>query len=103
MTIASPSPSAFKLAVFFPLLPFLVQIGSRPFRRFLYNLVPSQRMRKVQRVADTMYSKAVQIFEGKRRALLEGDAVVKEQVGEGKDIMSVLRAFSPHALDHAFD
>ena len=42
--------------------------------------------------AKMMRSKAREIFEQKKRALELGDEAVKQQVGEGKDIMSILRA-----------
>lgn len=42
----------------------------------------------------------VDIFEGKKRALKEGDEAVSKQVGEGKDIMSILSAFTRE--DNAF-
>lgn len=36
-----------------------------------------------------------EILEAKRAALRAGDEAVKQQVGEGKDIMSILRKFAP--------
>lgn len=38
-----------------------------------------------------MYSTSVSIIDGKRDALEKGDEAVVEQVGRGKDIMSILR------------
>ena len=37
-----------------------------------------------------MESRAKEILESKRAALRAGDAAVEQQVGEGKDIMSIL-------------
>ena len=39
---------------------------------------------------DTMHRTSVEVFESKKRALAAGDQALKEQVGEGKDLMSVL-------------
>lgn len=37
-----------------------------------------------------MHRRAVHIYEQKKRALEEGDESVTKQIGEGKDIMSIL-------------
>jgi hypothetical protein len=39
---------------------------------------------------DIMHNMAAEVFTAKKRALSEGGEAVSSQVGEGKDIMSVL-------------
>lgn len=41
-----------------------------------------------------MHKTSTKIFEGKKKALEKGDDAVVHQVAEGRDIMSILRAFS---------
>lgn len=47
----------------------------------------SQRM---MRISDTLTARSLNIVNEKKRALQQGDEALKQQVGEGKDIMSVL-------------
>ena len=42
-------------------------------------------------ISDAMHARSVRIINEKRAALAGGDEALKQQVGEGKDIMSVLR------------
>ena len=46
---------------------------------------------------DTMHARSVAIFDAKKAALARGDADVARQVGEGRDIMSILRGYRPCA------
>ena len=41
-----------------------------------------------------MYNTSVKIFQDRKRALLSGDEVVKEDVTRGKDILSILRTWA---------
>ena len=36
---------------------------------------------------------AIEIFEGKKKALEEGDEAVTKQIGQGNDIMSILSTY----------
>ena len=45
---------------------------------------------RVIKNADVIQKKSIEIFEQKKRALMQGDEALKYQVGEGKDIMSIL-------------
>lgn len=40
---------------------------------------------------DLMHERAVAICEEKKRLLAQGDEAFKDKVGEGKDLMSILR------------
>ena len=61
-------------------------------KRFLIAHAPNRGVRELQLIVDTMDRRSHEIYYDKRRALLGGDEILKQQVGEGKDIMSVLRA-----------
>jgi hypothetical protein len=71
-------------------MPIFVKLGPPKFRRFLMRLVPHKAVRRTQEIVDTMYRTSVDIFERKRSALQQGDEAVLQQVGRGKDIMSIL-------------
>ncbi|KAH9846410.1 cytochrome P450 [Lenzites betulinus] len=53
-------------------------------------MVPSQNMRRMMAISDTMARRSIEIITEKKTALLKGDDALVHQVGEGKDIMSLL-------------
>jgi hypothetical protein len=71
-------------------MPIFVKLGPPRFRRFLMKLVPHKSVRKTQEIVDVMNRTSVEVFERKKIALQQGDAAVLQQVGRGKDIMSIL-------------
>jgi hypothetical protein len=83
-------PTIFPLAAFFRLMPSFVKLGTPGFRRLLLKLVPHKSVRRTRDIVDIMDKTSVEIFEQKRRALEQGDQAVLQQVGRGKDIMSIL-------------
>ncbi|KII90946.1 hypothetical protein PLICRDRAFT_107275 [Plicaturopsis crispa FD-325 SS-3] len=83
-------PSVVRLVVARQYMPFLVKLGPSWFRRFLVNITPSKDLHKVRDMVDIIEKSSVEIFEGKKRALAEGEESVLQQVGQGRDIMSIL-------------
>ncbi|KAI0076682.1 cytochrome P450 [Panus rudis PR-1116 ss-1] len=73
-----------------PLLPYLAQIGTPGFRRFVVNHLPFVRVRNAAKIAISLWDTTKGILETKRAAFKAGDQSVTEQVEEGKDIFSVL-------------
>lgn len=83
------SPS-FSTAVFFgPFIPYVDWFGPPAFRGWVVDHLPFRRLRDIKSMADTIHNQATNIFRDKKAALLAGAMVQK--VGEGKDIMSILR------------
>lgn len=74
------------------LIPIVTKIGSPNFRRFLWNLFPVKSMRLLAHQINTMFSMAVKLHHNKQAALRAGDEALRQQIGEGKDLISVLRA-----------
>ncbi|KIJ98230.1 hypothetical protein K443DRAFT_104277 [Laccaria amethystina LaAM-08-1] len=72
------------------LLASAVKIGSPKFRRFMVNLLPWKDLHDLRDIVDTMYKTSVEIFESKKRAMMDGDDAVATQIGRGKDILSTL-------------
>lgn len=85
----------FKLNIFRRMTPYLVKLGPARLRGFLVRLIPSADVQKLCKIVDFMYETSVRIIEAKRAALEKGDEAVVQQVGRGKDIMSILRPLSP--------
>ena len=52
---------------------------------------PDPNLRILKKTADTMFESSRSIYRAKKEAFLRGDEAVQEQIGQGKDIMSVLR------------
>ncbi|TCD69775.1 cytochrome P450-dit2 [Steccherinum ochraceum] len=62
----------------------------RAFRRKLVDYLPFKRLHRLARVVDQMHFMSKKVFDSKKEAFAAGDEAVTEQVGEGKDIMSIL-------------
>ncbi|KAI0631283.1 cytochrome P450 [Trametes polyzona] len=71
-------------------IPLFEAIVPPRWRRAVAELIPSPALRRLMRISDTLHTRSVEIFEAKKRALLAGDEAPKEQVGEGRDLMSIL-------------
>lgn len=54
-------------------------------------LFPDKNVQEMKVIVDTLEMRSKEILEGKREALRAGDEALKQQIGEGKDIMSILR------------
>ena len=65
--------------------------GPPAFRRRILEKVPSRNVQRLMEIADVLHSRSVLIFNEKKAALQRGDDSTKAQIGEGQDIMSVLR------------
>ena len=68
----------------------LVRIGTPKFRRFILNLIPWKALHQLRDISDVVHNTAVEIINSKKRALADGDEAVARQIGQGKDILSVL-------------
>ena len=56
-------------------------------------MIPNRQIQRIKSIVDTMHAAATAIFNEKKSALRAGDEVVMKQIGEGKDIMSILSEF----------
>ncbi|KAG5634929.1 hypothetical protein H0H81_000305 [Sphagnurus paluster] len=84
-------PTAFKF-IFIQefLLVTLVKIGSLELRRAFLDLLPFKSVRKLIAMTDVLDTTSREILDGKQRAFEKGDEAIKQQVGQGKDIISIL-------------
>ena len=52
--------------------------------------MPGKALKVVTKCVDTMHDTSLEIFESKKRALAEGNEVIKDEIARGKDLISVL-------------
>ena len=72
-------------------MPYAKYLGPVWFRRFLLDLVPIKRVQRVKDVNDTITTRCKEIFQAKKAAIETGDQEAIHSIGEGKDLMSILR------------
>ncbi|KAF8968283.1 cytochrome P450 [Flammula alnicola] len=84
-----PTASKMRIASALLLVP-LSRIGPPKFRRFVVDILPWKDLHAVRNIVDVLYNTSVEIFESKKKALSEGDEALANQIGQGKDIMSIL-------------
>ncbi|KAA1472320.1 cytochrome P450 [Dentipellis sp. KUC8613] len=105
--VKSLTPTLSKVAIFFELVPWLDKIGPRSFRRFAcdYLLAWWPAFNKLVGIVDIMDETTREVFERKKAALAQGDDALLHQIGEGRDIMSILLKASLAASeqDHMSD
>ena len=68
----------------------LARLGPPKFRRFILDLIPWKTLHQLRDISDVIHNTAVEIFNSKKRALEDGDEAVARQIGQGKDVLSIL-------------
>ena len=58
------------------------------------DLLPWKSLHEIRDIVDVLHNTMVEVFEAKKKALEEGDEAVTQQIGQGKDFMSILSAYS---------
>lgn len=82
-------------------VPLFQKIVPKGWRRTVAELIPAPPLQRIIQIADTMRIRSTEIFEAKKKALLAGDEALKHQIGEGRDLISVLCAFPIPMRDFA--
>ncbi|KAF7330916.1 hypothetical protein MVEN_02431300 [Mycena venus] len=72
------------------LLPFLLRTTTPSFRRWMIDYIPLPDLRLARDLVDVMDNNSRRILAKKRETISKGDIAVLEQIGQGKDIMSLL-------------
>ncbi|KAI0072598.1 cytochrome P450 [Panus rudis PR-1116 ss-1] len=83
-------PTIAPLSLFMRFLPLMTKIGPPSFRRRIIELLPNKHVQRAKEISDAFDQTSRTILKQKKEALAQGDDAVARQVGEGKDIMSVL-------------
>ncbi|EJF59817.1 cytochrome P450 [Dichomitus squalens LYAD-421 SS1] len=81
------------------LVPYVSDLGPPAFRRWLLDMFPHKGVQQLKSIVDVMHERSLEIFQLKKQALEQGDEAVAHQVGEGKDIMSILLKANVEASD----
>ncbi|THU97767.1 cytochrome P450 [Dendrothele bispora CBS 962.96] len=103
-TIKNLIPAVQRLPVLrFFILRLTRNIGTPRFRRFLVDSIPLESLQEVKKMSDYMWGLSEEIYESKKQALAAGDEAVTQQVGRGKDIMSILMRGNMNADDDRLD
>ena len=71
--------------------PYLTYLGPTWLRRLLLNLVPISGVQRLRFLTENISERAEEIYRAKKAAIEEGDTQLMHAVGEGKDVMSILR------------
>nr|VWO94959.1 Cytochrome P450 monooxygenase CYP52X1 [Ganoderma boninense] len=95
----SIDPYGESIKMFFPTIGPIVKFGflveqfswifSDAALLWLLSLIPSEDMRRMLKITDTMREHSQRIIDEKKAALKKGNDALKHAVGEGKDIMSI--------------
>ncbi|KAF7760628.1 hypothetical protein Agabi119p4_10037 [Agaricus bisporus var. burnettii] len=88
LAAATGGPFGFILNEF--LFPFAEKWNFPRLKRFVIELIPSQRVQKIKRLVDLMYNVSQEIIQKKKRALESCDKAVVAEMMEKKDIISIL-------------
>ena len=73
----------------------LMRFGTSKFRRFIVDHIPWKTLHQVRDIMDVIHHTSVEIINSKKRVLEKGDETIAKQIGQGKDIISILSmAFS---------
>ncbi|KAF9043397.1 cytochrome P450 [Panaeolus papilionaceus] len=93
-------PTSFSLVLLrtYFLKPAL-KIGTPAFRHWAITYLPIPALRKLRDLVDELHQTSLSIYQGKKQALMEGEEKVREQVGRGKDILSILMKQNMEADD----
>ena len=83
-------PLSFKTRFLQVYLTRLIRIGTPKFRRFILDLIPWKNVHEIRDIANVIQNTAVNIISSKKRAFDDGDEAVARQIGQGKDIISIL-------------
>ncbi|KAI0789862.1 cytochrome P450 [Abortiporus biennis] len=83
-------PTLFPMYILRVFMPHIVKIGSPKFRRTILEWTPYPRLQRLKDITDTLENTVTRILQQKKTALAAGEKAVTQQVGEGKDILSIL-------------
>jgi hypothetical protein len=73
------------------MIPWAVKLGPAWVRRLIVAAMPLEHVTLLKHFSDILWNTANEVLTSKQDAVSKGDASMAEQIGQGKDIMSILR------------
>ena len=89
-----PSPLGNSLEAIRQLLPRIEKLGPAHLRRKLIDFWPNMKLKQLRDIVDIMDDTAVDVYKKAKEGMEKGDEELVNRVGQGKDIMSILRSYS---------
>ncbi len=86
-----------KFAIGF-LLPLVHGVGPASFRRWVVDTIPWKTLHDIRDIVDILHSTSIDIFKSKKEESENRDGALSRQVGQGKDIMSILSESLPQLM-----
>ncbi|KAI0367707.1 cytochrome P450 [Pilatotrama ljubarskyi] len=83
-------PTIVQLNAWRPLLPWLKRVFPRSWLRYSAEVIPYAPLQRRRSISDSVNATARQILQQKKETLRDGDKIVKQEFGEGKDLISML-------------
>ena len=91
LSLLRSRPAVMNIAILRRLVPYVAEFGTPTFRRWVLDMLPHKGVQKLKSIVDVMHYRSVEIYRSKKEALEKGDEAVAQQIGEGRDLMSILR------------
>ncbi|KAI0823770.1 cytochrome P450 [Trametes gibbosa] len=88
--IKSLQPVQMQLTLLRRLWPYIPNFGSPWLRRKVGDMIPHKMIQRLRGIVDVIHQRSVAIYEEKKRLLEQGDEALKDKIGEGRDLMSIL-------------
>ncbi|KAI0718740.1 cytochrome P450 [Cerioporus squamosus] len=83
-------PALFSLSSYLHFYNYIEGMVPASLRTLAAEWLPHRKFQTLRTIVDTMHEHSVRIYKAKRAALEQGDEALKRQLGEGKDLMSIL-------------
>ena len=88
-----PRPTLSSLAVCRSLFPYVYKVFHPKLLKLVGRMLPWPKLNHLMDLSETMNAEARSIYKTKKRLLELGDDATVKQVGEGKDIISLLSTY----------
>jgi hypothetical protein len=87
-------PATSSLLALASLFPYIYKTFNPKFLKLVGRMLPWPKLNHLLDLAETLNSEARRVYETKKKLLELGDDATVKQVGEGKDILSILSTYS---------
>jgi hypothetical protein len=82
------------LAVYRTFFPYVYNMFHPTFLKLVGRMLPWPKLNELMDIAETLNIEAKHVYETKKKLLELGDDATVKQIGDGKDILSILSTYS---------